>query len=142
MSLFVVHSTGFFSPRSLFLCARNTQKEKKSGATNSSSIDLRALNSDVKRTFIVSCKLVKQTIHSAFFMCRVAERFFSSSPAAEGKRKENAVTTSMFTQKMNCLSVSGCPPPGVKRGKARPLEAILASHLTYSSANLLVSKYT
>ena len=34
-----------------------------SGATNSSGFDLRALNSNVKRTFIVSCKLVKQTIH-------------------------------------------------------------------------------
>lgn len=37
-----------------------------SGATNSSDFDLRALNSDVKWTFIVSCKLVKQTIHWAF----------------------------------------------------------------------------
>lgn len=39
------------------------EKKMFSGATNSSGFDLRALNSDVKRAFIVSCKLVKQTIH-------------------------------------------------------------------------------
>lgn len=49
---------------------QDSERKKYSGATNSSSIDLRALNSDVKWTFIVSCKLVKQTIHSARFLCR------------------------------------------------------------------------
>lgn len=59
LSLFVVHSNGFLFP----LESRLTKKKSLSGATNSAGFDLRALNSDVKRTFIVSCKLVKQTIH-------------------------------------------------------------------------------
>lgn len=86
----------------------DTRKKIYSGATNSSSFDLRALNSDVKRTFIVSCKLVKQTIHSAFFPV-LSQSDFLLFPIRSVRQEEGKCSHNKHVRSENELFVSHHP---------------------------------